>query len=121
MQTLVTHRNQGENSTLIVVSERDLSSSTVTARLRLSGATGSGTQIGSVSGDVAGTEIILPLEVATFLAGKYELEVYADYDLSTRILLYPSSSVKFYVNLTARFSASTGIGFMKIETNFIVT
>ena len=112
--------NEGESYTLNLVSERNLQGSTITARMRLVGATGTGSQVASVSGGASGTLITLPLDVSTFSAGRYELEVYSDYGTSSRILLAPMPREVLYVSLTDRFAIGEGIGFNVIGTSFII-
>ena len=99
--------NEGESYTLNLVSERNLQGSTITARMRLVGATGTGSQVASVSGGSPGTLITLPLDVSTFSAGRYELEVYSGYGTSSRILLAPMPREVLYVNLTDRFGVGS--------------
>ena len=99
--------NEGESYTLNLVSERNLQGSTITARMRLVGATGTGSQVASVSGGASGTLIALPLDVSTFSGGRYELEVYSDYGTSSRILLAPMPREVLYVILTDRFGVGS--------------
>lgn len=92
MKTVVGHRNQGENTILRIISERNLSESGIVVKLQ-----GVGT-VGTVTGTLSGVPVNCNLTVNYLDAGEYVLEVWAD-----ETLIFPLPNQTYKLNLTSRF------------------
>jgi len=107
MQTIVYHRNAGEDSVIRLVSEANLSLSVVSARVRLEGDSGTGTEIGNVQGEPAGVAFVLPLQIGNLVTGKYQFEIYADYGTTSQKLLFPQPNRKHFIQIQQRFGVDS--------------
>lgn len=96
--------NEGEDVTLQVISEVNTTGLTVSARYRVQGGTGTGTQFGTVAGSSAGTTLSLSCDFSGLAVGSYDVEIYADYGGASQQLLLPNNDETLIFQIVDRFA-----------------
>lgn len=98
--------NEGNNYNFSFVLEEDTSGETLSARIRATDGTGTGTSVGSTSGAIANTELTIQLGLSGTSPDEYDLEVWSDFGTGTQRLVLPDGDSTIIINVIDRFGVS---------------